>query len=239
VASGEITANSANKEITHFCGVMRRVNEMKQLGLTLPFEKLRLDVKSQRTKRNPFSRNWIETRILARGALDGLNHEARRVLLMMVNTGARPSELAGLMLKHVDLDGPIPTIEITPEGRALKNEHSERRIPLHGVSLDAATAAVEAAVKGGRDQLFPSYFGKDKVSDTVNKFMRENGLKENEGTTLYSLRHAFEDRMIEADVADRVRADLFGHAIQRERYGDGGGDEVRYRAVRSVSIHQP
>ena len=70
----------------------------------------------------------------------------------------------------------------------------------------------------------------------MNKFMRENGMKEKDNTTLYSLRHSFEDRLIAADIADRVRSDLFGHGIQRERYGDGGGDEVRYRAIQKIAL---
>ena len=232
VSDGKITMQSASKELTHFISTIRAVNKMKRLGVDLPFSDLALKG-GRAKKRQPFSRAWIQDRILAPGALDGLNAQARNILLMMINSGARPSELAGLKVDHLDLTGKIPMMSFLPEGRQLKNDHSERRVPLHGVSLDAARDA-QGAAKG--DKLFPAYFGRDKVSDTINKFMKENGLKESETTTLYSLRHSFEDRLIEAGVADRVRADLFGHALQRERYGEGGGDEMRYQAIKAVSI---
>jgi len=232
VSDGEITMQSANKDITHFVGTIKAVNRMKKLGVDLPFADLALKGGRQK-KRQPFSREWIETKILAPGALDGLNPEARNILLMMINTGARPSELAGLKVDHLDLDGAIPMMSFVPDGRQLKNDHSERKVPLHGVSLDAARDALGAAED---EDLFPAYFGKDKVSDVINKFLRQNGLKESETTTLYSLRHSFEDRMIEEGVLDRVRADLFGHALQRERYGAGGGDETRYTAIKAISL---
>ena len=232
VADGQITMQSANKDLTHFIGTIKTVNRMKKLDINLPFSDLALKG-GRAKKRQPFSKTWIQEKLLVPGALDGLNPQARNLLLMMINSGARPSELAGLKIDHLDLTGEIPMMSFMPEGRQLKNDHSERRVPLHGVSLNAARDALGVA-KG--DKLFPAYFGRDKVSDTINKFMRENGLKESETTTLYSLRHSFEDRLIEAGVADRVRADLFGHALQRERYGEGGGDEMRYQAIKAVSF---
>ncbi|MFQ8434076.1 hypothetical protein [Amaricoccus sp. W119] len=39
---------------------------------------------------------------------------------------------------------------------------------------------------------------------------------------VYSLRHSFEDRMLEAGIDDRIRADVMGHAYERPRYGVGG-----------------
>ncbi|WP_366942749.1 hypothetical protein [uncultured Paracoccus sp.] len=47
-------------------------------------------------QRPPFSSGWIQDKLLAQGALDGLNEEARAILLAMVNTGGRPSEIANL-----------------------------------------------------------------------------------------------------------------------------------------------
>ncbi|MFG6500201.1 DUF6538 domain-containing protein [Sulfitobacter sp. 1A15106] len=231
----EITSSSANKDIIHLVGVLRYINEMKNLGLTLPVDRLALK-KDPGTRRAAFSRDWIENKLLAKGALDGMGNEARRVVHIMVNTGARPSEICGTLAHHFDLDGPIPMMMIRPEGRQLKNHQSSRDVPLAGVALEAAREAVEEAKRAGRTEVFPTYCGKDKLSDAVNKFLRENGLKESDRTTLYSLRHAFEDRMIEAGVLDRVRRDLFGHALQEQRYGEGGGDEVRYKAVLAVAL---
>ena len=227
VRQGEITVSTANKDIIHFTGTVRYVESEKALGLNLPFEKLALEG-GAKSSRDPFTTSWIKEKILYPGALNGLNREAAAILLMMVNTGARPSELAGLLPHHFDLNGPIPLIHILPEGRQLKNDHAKRKIPLAGVSLEAAREFHSSG--------FPTYAGKDKVSDTINKFMRENDLKETKKTTLYSLRHSFEDRMLEAGVDERVRSDIFGHALQRQRYGAGGGDELRHQAIKLVAL---
>lgn len=44
---------------------------------------------------------------------------------------------------------------------------------------------------------------------------------------MYSLRHSFEDRMIAAGVDDRIRRDLFGHRLDRERYGKGALEHLQ------------
>ena len=232
-----MTPNSANKDFTHFADVLDTVNKTKRLGLDIPLRGHAFKGgKTKKRKRGPFSTPWITGKILAPDALAGLDPAARMIVLLMVNTGARPSEPAGLMSHHIQLDGPIPLLSIEPEGRTLKNENSERKIPLVGVSLEAAREALSRAQSAGMAHVFPEYFGKDRVSYVVNRYFRDNGLLEGDSTTFYSLRHSFEDRMIEAGVLDRVRRDLFGHALQEERYGEGGGDEVRYRAVKAIAL---
>ena len=97
------------------------------------------DVRETRT-RPPFSPEWIRNKLLAPGALSGLNDEARGLLLGMVNTGYRPSEGAGLTAKTIRLDAAVPHIAIEPEGRQLKSAYARRVIPLTGVSLEAFKA---------------------------------------------------------------------------------------------------
>ncbi|MEC5321763.1 DUF6538 domain-containing protein [Aurantimonas sp. A3-2-R12] len=220
------TPNSANKDFTHLADTLRTVNRMKRLGLVLPFTDVALKEGEKRV-RPPFSTEWIETKLLAPGVLDGLNTEARCIVLGMVNTGYRPSEAAGLLPEHIRLDGTVPYVSIEPVGRQLKNATSKRLIPLAGVSLDAFRQCPDG---------FPAYRGKDKISDTVNKFLRENGLLETPAHSLYGLRHAFEDRMIAARVDERVRRDLFGHAYNRERYGKGADLKHLHEVVSSVAL---
>jgi integrase len=213
LASEGLAPNSANKDLIHVANTLKTVNQMKRLGLALPLGNLSFkDGKKHKRVRPPFSVEWIKTKLLAPGALDGLNTEARCIVLGMVNTGYRPSEAAGLMPEHIRLDHDIPHIAFEPVGRQLKNDQSRRVIPLTGISLEA----FRACPKG-----FPTYRFKDKVSDTVNKFLRENGLLETPDHVLYSLRHAFEDRMLAAGIDERIRRDIFGHRLDRERYGAG------------------
>lgn len=216
VMEGETRADTANKDFTHLIGSWKRVCRAKgiQLGFSTEGLMLRTDTDKDDV-RPPFSRDWIKDKLLAPGALDGLNTDARLILLGMVNTGYRPSEGAGLMAEDIRLADPVPHILIRRnDNRALKTAHSKRAIPLVGVSLEAFQQA-----PGG----FPRYAKNSAgLSATVNKYLRENGLLETSAHSLYSLRHAFEDRMLTAGIDERVRRDMLGHALNRERYGSGG-----------------
>lgn len=207
----DLTANSANKDITHLAGMWRMVVQKKRMGLVLPLDGLSIK-EDEATRRPPFSREWIRDKLLAPGALGGLNGEARAIVLGMINTGYRPSEAAALTAGQIRLDDNVPHISIEPVGRQLKSKNARRRIPLLGVSLDA--------FRGFRDG-FPRYRASPStLSGTVNKFLRENGLMESDRHVLYGLRHSFETRMIRAGIDDRIRRELFGHALGRERYGE-------------------
>ena len=211
IEGGEVTANSANKDLIHLGDVLKTVNKMKRLGLDLPLGELSFKEGETRT-RPPFSTDWIRTKLLAQGALDGLNADARGLLLGMVNTGYRPSEGATLTADTIRLDCDVPHISIEPEGRQLKSQYARRVIPLTGVSLDAFKAFPEG---------FPRYRDSASLSATVNKYLRGKGLLETPGHSMYSLRHSFEDRMLAAGIDDRIRRDVFGHRLNRERYGAG------------------
>jgi integrase len=207
-----LSANAANKDLIHLGNVLKTVNTMKRLGLVLPLSDLSFE-QGEAGKRPPFSAAWIKDKIMADGALDGLNIEARAIMLAMINTGARPSELAALTPECIRLDDPVPHISIEGVGRQLKSYNAKRVIPLVGVSLEA--------LKGFHNG-FPRYLGSSaSLSATVNKFLRENGLLETADHTLYGLRHSFEDRLLAGGVDERIRRDLFGHTLNRERYGDG------------------
>ena len=221
-----LTANSANKDLGHLSEILRRVNSMKRLGLVLPLSDLKLK-EGEKRKRPPFSNGWIKGKLLTPGVLNGLNKEARCILLGMVNTGYRPSEAAGLGPDQIRLDTSIPHISIEPNGRHLKSQYAKRIIPLAGVSL----AAFQECPDG-----FPRYADSASLSATVNKFLRENSLMETPAHSMYSLRHSFEDRMIKANVDDRIRRDLFGHSLNRERYGDGASLKQAHKIIQRIAF---
>lgn len=211
IEGGEVTANSANKDLIHLGDILKTVNDMKRLGLDLPLGELSFK-EGEAKKRPPFSTDWIRTKLLAPGALDGLNADARGLLLGMVNTGYRPSEGATLTADTIRLDCDVPHISIEPDGRQLKSQYARRVIPLTGVSLEAFKEFREG---------FPRYRDSATLSATVNKYLRGKGLLETPAHSMYSLRHSFEDRMLAAGIDDRIRRDVFGHRLDRERYGAG------------------
>lgn len=103
--------------------------------------------------------------MLKDGALSGLNPEARSILLAMINTGARPLEIAALLPEHIHLAAKVPYIEVLPEGRQVKSAYAVRKIPLVGVSL----AALQACPGG-----FPRYRNRQAFSATINNFANTN-----------------------------------------------------------------
>lgn len=228
IESEGLSANSANKDLMNLSSALRLVIMRKRLSLNLPLSGYSLTEGDAKT-RPPFSVDWIKTKLLAPGALNGLNPEARGILIGMINTGYRPSEGAGLTRDQVRLDVNVPHISIEPVGRELKSRNAKRIIPLVGVSLEAFRANPEG---------FPRYrAGSASLSATVNKYLRENNLLETPDHTLYGLRHSFEDRMLKAEVDERIRRDIFGHALGRERYGKGADLDHLRRVVELVAIH--
>ncbi|MCT4685205.1 MAG: integrase, partial [Roseicyclus sp.] len=164
IAEENLTPNSANKDRIHLADVLRTVDELKGLDLDLPLHKLTLK-EGDKAERVPFSDSWIREKLLADGALAGMNDEARAILVGMINTGYRPSEAAGLTADRIRLDHEVPHLVIAADPtRQIKNRTSRREIPLTGVSLE-----VFRAFPAG----FPRYREKPaSLSGTVNSYLR-------------------------------------------------------------------
>lgn len=223
-----LTANSANKDFSHIKTVLNFVNERKRFRLDLPISGYAFKEGDQ-SVRPPFSDEWIREKFIQSEALDGLNSEARAIFLGMINTGYRPSEGAALKAEHIVLDDPVPHIIIAPEmKREIKNRTSRRLIPLTGVSLEAFRAFPNG---------FPRYQSRRaSLSALVNKYLRNNNLMESDDHVMYSLRHGFEDRMLRAGLDGRVRRDLMGHKLDRERYGEGGGLKFKHDLLQRIAL---
>ena len=226
IEAGSVTPNSANKDLIHLGDILKTVNKMKRLGLDLPLGELSFK-EGEKSTRPPFSDEWIKTKLLNEDKLARLNTEARAILIGMINTGYRPSEACALTCDTILLDQDVPHISIEPDGRQLKTRHARRKIPLTGVSLE-----IFKQHRSG----FPRYRGKSGLSATVNKYLRENGLLESPKHSMYSLRHAFEDRMLAAGIDDRIRRDVFGHTLNRERYGRGASLEQVFTLLQKIAI---
>jgi len=212
----KLSGNAANKDFTHLKCVLRTIEDNQQLGLNIDdlFKRIRFpQIKSQRP---PFSTEHIQNQLLNLNNLNGLNDECRWFIFAMADTGARPSELVGLDPNNGDirLDTDVPYIHIRPDyQKALKTTQSERMIPLVGASL----SAFQNLPSG-----FKKYYRKaDTLSNTLNKYLRDNDLLPTPTHCLYSLRHSFEDRLTAVEPPDKLQAALMGHKYNRPRYGDG------------------
>lgn len=227
MAEEGLSANSANKDFVHLTAMLREVALAEEI--TLRFSTDRLSIReTDAGTRPPFSLAWIKDKLLAPGALSGLNSEARGIVVGMINTGYRPSEGAMLTRDQIRLDANVPHISIEPvNGRQLKTANARRVIPLVGVSLEAFRENQDG---------FPRYADNPSLSDTVNKFLRENKLLETPRHTLYSLRHSLEDRMLAAGFDERIRRDVLGHALNRERYGAGASLDQVAGLLRGIAV---
>ena len=223
-----LTANSVNKDIGHLSQILNTVSEAHELELPPVFAKLRL-TEDRRSQRAAFETDWIVTRLLADGALGGLNTEARLIVLCMVETGLRLGEACNLDRSMIRLDGDIPHVDIRPtDERRLKTPYSERMVPLIGVSLEA----LQQAPSG-----FPRYADSASgLSALVNKFMRDKGLMPSDNHTLYSLRHSFADRLTATDASDMVHTALMGHKLGRPMYGEGPTLAHKYEWIKRVAV---
>ena len=207
-----VEIETANKDIGHLNRMLGKVENTHRLGLGPVFSQLRIE--GGRTgQRTAFAPAYVQGTLLADGALDMLNSEARRIFYLLIETGLRLSEACNLTAETIRLDDPVPHVQVRPDGRRMKTEQSERDIPLVGVALMAMRE---------HPQGFPRYrHGAASLSAAVNKTLRENSLLPSEGHTVYSLRHTFEDRLTAVEAPDKVAAALMGHKYHRPRYGVG------------------
>jgi integrase len=97
------------------------------------------------------------------------------IIRILLGTGARVGEIAGLAMKDLDLDNRIPHLVIQPnEVRArLKNDNSKRQVALVGDALEAVREAVVLHDKKdpANPALFPEYAnprGADSASAAIN-----------------------------------------------------------------------
>jgi len=211
----ERSPNSANRDLGNLRKLYRTYWTYEgQEERQNPFRELRfLDTDSDPTP--PFSDEWVKAKILAPGALDGLHEEAKLIVKVLIETGCRPSEVANLEPEDIHLDVEVPFISIRPKAnRELKSRASKRKIPLVGVALEAMREAPNG---------FPHYQDKSSLlSASLMKAFKSRGLLEFEGQRIYSFRHAFEKRMLEAGLDYGLRCTLMGHKNNRPEYGDGG-----------------
>jgi len=230
VVQDGIAAKSDNREIGQLSGMIKELNILRRLGLPDLFRGLRLkgEVDKEPT---PYENKFIQNRLLADGALDGLNEDARYIIYVIVDSGLRPSEIVNLNRKTIHLSAKIPYVSVLPDGRRLKTDDSLWEIPLVG----AALAALKAKPEG-----FPRYRDNSSTfSATANKFLLENGLRPTEEHTVYSLRHSFKDRLVAAEAQDSLIDSLMGHDTYKPKYGKGPSLELKLKYLQRIAFKPP
>ena len=150
--------------------------------------------------------------------------------MALIETGCRPSELANITPENIKLEAEVPHIRIRPtKDRELKSGASVRDIPLVGVALEA----MQQAPNG-----FPHYRDRSYLlSASLTKALKARALFPTKQHRIYSFRHSFENRMLEAGLDFGLRCTLMGHRNPRPEYGDGGS--LAYRRDELLKIAHP
>lgn len=235
-------ADTANKDFTYMSGMLAQFYEdLEHEDPPRPYAGLSIsDRHAMPTQKREVPVDWIVDKWFAVGAFDGLNSEARDVLLVSIETGCRQSEIFNLPASAICLDDPIPHLRIKNEEsddpnerREVKNLPSHREIPLVGVALAAAKRQPAG---------FPRYRNKSSYSAAVNKYLRANALLP-AGVTIGGIRHSWESRMKRAGYDTDDRGELMGHSLKgrrgREVYGDAMSLSDRLLVAQEVMLSVP
>jgi integrase len=212
ITGEDLSPSTANAEFANLSRMFNEVARANDLDMPPVFRGLSFEESPAQRVAN--SIEFIRDRLLAPGAFDGLDTEARRALFVTIETGLRPSELVNLDRSMICLNVDIPHLRLQSGTRKLKNENSERDMPLVGVAL----AAMRLQPRG-----FPSYNNdrSDLLGDHINAYLTKAGLRETPEHSFYSVRHAYKDRLRQADIETELKDMLMGHSPKTERYGHG------------------
>ena len=216
-----LSPNTANRDIGNvrvlFDAYFKHIGEEDRLN---PFRNLSFKTKKVKGEVPPFEDDWVRTKILVPGLFAGVNDEAWHIVYALIETGCRPSEIANLLEEDILLEEDVPFIRIRPKRkREIKTAASVREIPLVGISLEAM-------------RRFPNGFSRyrdkpDLLSANLMKAFKVRRLFPSSKHKIYSFRHSFEKRMLEAGIDHDLRMTLMGHTNRRPAYGDGGSMAFR------------
>ncbi len=215
-----LSANSANRDLGNVRKLYREYWEyVGEESRENPFRNLHYTDNSIKDV-PPFADDWVRAQILKPNIFKGLKNEAALLVYDLIETGCRPSELANLLPENIVLEHEVPHIRIRArEDMQLKSKLSIRDIPLVGVSLEAFKKSPSG---------FPHYRDRSNLlSASLMDAFRKRDLFSYKDHRIYSFRHSFEKRMLEAGLDYGLRCLLMGHKNSRPYYGDGGSMEFR------------
>jgi integrase len=164
-----------------------------------------------------------------------INAELSAILELLVSTGARLNEIAGLEIADVQphrTAGEAAYVWIRPNRtRTLKSKSSKRKVPLVGPGHEAARDALENAASQGRTEgpLFPRYGkngGGDTASAALMKYLRRVGITDRR-KVVHSIRHSVKQALRNVGCPKDLRDAIQGHTTGdvAETYGTGFGLE--------------
>lgn len=171
--------------------------------------------------REPFTPEQLS---IIKKALVEADDDMRHIMGLQADTGMRLGEAVGLALADIKLDAEVPHVVIKHQPwRRVKNDKTQRVVPLVGTSLWAAQRVV-ATAKPGQLLCFPRYTSAtdcraDIASATLNDWIKARGVPR----TTHSFRHTLADRLRDVNCPRDVRLSIGGWSGQAigDNYGHG------------------
>lgn len=200
---------------------------IREIPLSIPnhFESLTVQASALPDDgRKPYSRKELE--VIFNEALR-CNDERRRIVVVLVLTGARLSEILGLRKDDVDLIN--ASIHIRPhKGRSLKTKSSQRIVPLLPPALEAVQAQIQ---QSPTDFLFPSYASmNDTKGNSASRTLNIWSKKFVADRVIHCLRHSMRDQLRAAKCPESVAKEIGGWSSSHDisvGYGQGHPVEIK------------
>ena len=182
-----IAAKSANREIGQLSGMIKELNILRRLGLPDLFRGLRLkgEVDKEPT---PYEKKFIQNRLLADGALDGLNEDARYIIYVIADTGLRPSEIVNLNRKTKGVVDLRPGEGATYAFRENRGVMIGRVKFLERYGLSSEVETGQWVISDRAEDTLKELSDRNDIIKTMHRALTSHGLEEERGIDQY-VRH--------------------------------------------------
>tara|TARA_B100000780_G_scaffold53959_1_gene33663 strand:- start:299 stop:1756 length:1458 start_codon:yes stop_codon:yes gene_type:complete len=154
----------------------------------------------------------------------------------VIQSGCRPSEIAGILIEDCQLGSNVPHIQFRYNKiRNLKTKNSVRDVPIVGSLLDEFRAFVAK-----RSELYVTgalfRYGKDGKINNINgamkthhqKMKKELGILDDKECTPYSARHSMKDKLRVLKTPYQMQCAILGNGEKRVSEGYGDGNPLSY-----------
>lgn len=223
LASG-VKTGTVRRDLHHLAAATSAYLAEARFPCVNPFHKVSIPMEGHdKIRRQPLTADELSTLMAACYHQDD---EIRWLIAILIDTGARLSEVAGLSIDDIRLRHSTPHLRIQVHPwRRLKSAHSVREVPLVGIALWAARRVLESA-RQGQLHAFPRYNKRTRTngvgaSSTANAWLKRRGVTKQ----LHCFRHSLVDRLRRVGCPADLRAAICGWATGdiELRYGTGHG----------------
>jgi integrase len=222
-------ADTLNKTLSMLSAVFKFGIWQYELSMQNPWSGLKDEVADRKDNRRSFSPDELKAYVKA---LAGINEEARLIGLLMVFTGCRTMEAAGLTFADLQMQNNTPSMNLRPNDiRSLKNKQSKRVVPLIDKALDELRPYLAQRKQDPKAAVFPRY-GRDggmaAISALLNSVIRKK-LGINDPTLVaYSSRHTIKDKLRAVRATAEYQHAILGHGSRTDADNYGQGEILRY-----------